>query len=68
MQEKGGISEISEIPLLAFIFSHFNFFQQMSFVAKAKRQLQKSPTSIGNEMNANLSYFSAGVQTPAERS
>ncbi len=32
----------------------FNFFQQ------------KSPTSIGGEMNANLSYFSEDVQTPAE--
>jgi len=38
----------------------------MSFVAKAQRQLQKSPTSIGGEMNANLSYFSVGIQTPAE--
>jgi len=49
---------------------HFNlnFFQQMSFVAKAKRQLQKSPTSIGGEMNAVLSHFSADVQTSAERS
>ncbi|MFB7159051.1 hypothetical protein [Lysinibacillus sp. NPDC056232] len=27
---------------------------QMSFVAKAKCQLQKSPTSIGGEMNADL--------------
>jgi len=34
----------------------FNFFQQ------------KSPTSIGGEMNANLNYFSEGVQTLAERS
>lgn len=34
----------------------FNFFQQ------------KSPTSIGGEMNVDLSYFSADVQTPAERS
>jgi len=39
----------------------------MFYVAKAKRQLQKSPTYIGGEMNANLSYFSEGVQTPAER-
>ncbi|MEY9980422.1 hypothetical protein ABH968_005415 [Lysinibacillus sp. RC79] len=38
----------------------------MFFVAKAKRQLQKSPSSLGSEMNADLSYFSAGVQTPAE--
>ncbi|MEY9976100.1 hypothetical protein [Lysinibacillus sp. RC79] len=35
-------------------------------VAKAKRQLQKSLTSIGGEMNAVLSHFSAGVQTSAE--
>ncbi|MGA3599092.1 hypothetical protein ACPCXA_03185 [Lysinibacillus agricola] len=40
----------------------------MFFVAKAKRRLQKSPTSIGGEMNADLGYFSAGVQIPAERS
>ncbi|MGE7930223.1 hypothetical protein [Lysinibacillus xylanilyticus] len=40
----------------------------MSIVAKAKRQLQKSPTSIGVEMNAILSHFSAGDQTSAERS
>ncbi|MFJ5565789.1 hypothetical protein [Lysinibacillus xylanilyticus] len=26
----------------------------------------KSPTSIGGEMNADLSYFSAGVHTSAE--
>jgi hypothetical protein len=44
----------------------FNFFQQMVFVAKAKRQLQKSPASIDGEMDADLSYFSVGVQTPAE--
>ncbi|MGE7129543.1 hypothetical protein [Lysinibacillus xylanilyticus] len=29
-----------------------------------KRQLQKSPTSIGDGMNADLSYFSVGLQTP----
>ncbi|MGE7943803.1 hypothetical protein ACQKNB_17130 [Lysinibacillus xylanilyticus] len=29
---------------------------------------QKSPTSIGGEMNAGLSIFSAGAQTSAERS
>ncbi|MGE7926182.1 hypothetical protein [Lysinibacillus xylanilyticus] len=29
-----------------------------------KRQLQKSPTSISGEMNTDLSYFSASVQTP----
>ncbi|MFB7155583.1 hypothetical protein [Lysinibacillus sp. NPDC056232] len=46
--------------------SIFNFFQQVSFVAKAKRQLQKSPTSIGGEMNAGLSCFSMGFQTSAE--
>ncbi len=40
----------------------------MVFVAKAKRQLQKSPASIDGEMNAVLSNFSAGVQTSAERS
>jgi len=34
----------------------FNFFQQ------------KTPSSIGGEMNADLSYSSAGVQTAAERS
>ncbi|MFJ6211061.1 hypothetical protein [Lysinibacillus sp. NPDC092081] len=51
----------------------FNFFQQLSFVAKAKRQvqmfyvtkvkrqLQKSPASIVGEMNAGLSCFSEGV-------
>jgi hypothetical protein len=33
---------------------YFNFFQL------------KSPTSIGGEMNADLSYFSAGVHTSAE--
>ncbi|MGA3600642.1 hypothetical protein [Lysinibacillus agricola] len=44
----------------------FNFFQQMFLVAKAKRQLQKSLTSIGGEMNAVLSNFSAGVQYPPE--
>ncbi|MGE7789474.1 hypothetical protein [Lysinibacillus sp. NPDC096259] len=38
----------------------------MFFVPKAKRQLQKSPTSIGSEMNADLGYFSVGVQIPAE--
>jgi hypothetical protein len=38
----------------------------MVFVAKAKRQLQKSPTSIGGEMNAVLSHFLAGVQTSAD--
>jgi len=43
MQEKGGISEISEIPLLAFIFSHFNFFQQMSFVAKQSVSYRSLP-------------------------
>ncbi|WP_375200302.1 hypothetical protein [Bacillus sp. RS11] len=37
---------------------------QMSFGAKAKRQLQESSFSIGGEMNIDLSYFSAGVQTP----
>jgi len=36
----------------------------MSFVAKAKRQLQTSSISIGGERNADLSYFSVGVQTP----
>jgi len=42
----------------------------MFFVAKAKRQLQKSSTSIGGEMHADLSYFTEGVQAPvpAERS
>ncbi len=30
--------------------------------------VQKSSTPIGSEMNANLSYYSEGVQTPAERS
>jgi hypothetical protein len=39
---------------------------QMSFGAKAKRQLQESSSSIGGEMNTDLSYFSAGVQTPSE--
>ncbi|MFB7156662.1 hypothetical protein [Lysinibacillus sp. NPDC056232] len=39
---------------------------QMSFVPKVQRQVQKSPTSIDVEMNANLSYFSAGIQTSAE--
>ncbi|MFJ7732736.1 hypothetical protein ACIQXF_12665 [Lysinibacillus sp. NPDC097231] len=29
-------------------------------------QIQKSPTSIGGEMNAVLSHFSAGFQTSAE--
>ncbi|MGE7952459.1 hypothetical protein [Lysinibacillus xylanilyticus] len=29
-----------------------------------KRQLQESSSSIGSEMNTDLSYFSAGVQTP----
>ncbi|MFJ5563850.1 hypothetical protein [Lysinibacillus xylanilyticus] len=28
---------------------------------------QKSPISIGGEMNADISYFSAGVQTPANK-
>ncbi|MFE3575514.1 hypothetical protein [Lysinibacillus sp. NPDC059133] len=62
-----------------FISDVINFFQQMFFVPKAKlqvqvsfvtivkRQVQKSPTSTGGEMNADLSYFSAGVQTPAEK-
>jgi len=41
--------------VLAFLLTYwFNFFQQ------------KSPTSIGGEMNADLCYFSAGVQTSAE--
>jgi len=31
-----------------------------------KRQLQNSHTPIGGEMNADLSYFSVYVQTPAE--
>ncbi|MFB7157869.1 hypothetical protein [Lysinibacillus sp. NPDC056232] len=31
-----------------------------------KRQLQKSPSAICGEMNADLNYFSAGFQTPAE--
>ncbi|MGE7927412.1 hypothetical protein [Lysinibacillus xylanilyticus] len=35
-------------------------------VAKAKRQVQTSPTSIGGEMNTGLSYFSAGIQTSAD--
>jgi hypothetical protein len=35
----------------------------MFYVAKAKRQLQKSPASIGGEMNAVLSHFSAGIQS-----
>ncbi|MEY9978533.1 hypothetical protein [Lysinibacillus sp. RC79] len=39
----------------------------MFIVAKAKRQLQKSPTSTAGEMNAVLSHFSAGVQTSAEK-
>jgi len=45
---------------------NFNFFQQMSFdrkqifVPKAKRQVQKFPTSIGGEMNEVLSYFFSG--------
>jgi len=34
----------------------------MFSVPKAQRQVQKSPTSIGDEMNAVLSHFSAGVQ------
>ncbi|MGE7946448.1 hypothetical protein [Lysinibacillus sp. NPDC093688] len=46
-------------------FSNFNFFQQIFYVPKVQRQVQKSPTSIGGEMNADLSYFSTGVQTPA---
>ncbi|WP_433595911.1 hypothetical protein [Lysinibacillus xylanilyticus] len=33
----------------------------MSFVPKALRQVQKSPTSIGGEMNAISSHFSEGV-------
>ncbi|MFJ8516400.1 hypothetical protein [Lysinibacillus xylanilyticus] len=36
----------------------------MFFVTKVKRQLQKSPTSIGDGKNADLSYFSVGLQTP----
>jgi len=28
---------------------------------------RKSPTSIGGEMNADISYFSAGVQTLANK-
>lgn len=39
----------------------FYFFQQLSYVAKAKRQQQKSLTSIGGELNAILSHFSEGV-------
>jgi len=31
-----------------------------------KRQVQKSPISIGGEMNANLSYFSEGVRISDE--
>jgi len=49
-------------------FSNLNFFQQIFYEPKVQRQVQKSPTSIGGEMNADLSYFSTGVQTPAERS
>ncbi|QPQ32484.1 hypothetical protein [Lysinibacillus sp. JNUCC 51] len=44
----------------------FNFFQQVFYVAKARRQLQKSTTSISGEMNAGLSYFSEDVQISAE--
>ncbi|MFC5592123.1 hypothetical protein ACFPRA_24915 [Sporosarcina soli] len=36
------------------------------FVLKAKRQLQKTSTSIGDEMNAVLYSCLAGSQTPAE--
>ncbi|MFJ5565627.1 hypothetical protein [Lysinibacillus xylanilyticus] len=39
----------------------------MFFVAKAKRQLQKSPTSIVGEKSAVLSHFSAGVQHPLKK-
>ncbi|MFT9817385.1 hypothetical protein [Lysinibacillus sp. NPDC056185] len=35
-------------------------------VAKAKRQLQMSSTTIGGEMNTGLSYFSVDAKTPAE--
>jgi len=35
------------------------------FGSQSKRQLQKSPTPIGGEMNVGLSYFLAGVQTSA---
>ncbi|MEB2299362.1 hypothetical protein LAV72_06960 [Lysinibacillus xylanilyticus] len=49
-------------------FSNFNFFQQIFYEPKVQRQVQKSPTSIDGEMNADLSYFSTSVQTPAERS
>jgi len=38
----------------------------MSFVLYEKRQLQMSLTSIGGEMYADLSYFSACVQIPAD--
>ena len=37
-----------------------------SFVLKAKRQLQKSPTSISGEMNANEANNSTGFQSHAE--
>ncbi|MEQ6356258.1 hypothetical protein ABNX05_16640 [Lysinibacillus sp. M3] len=40
--------------------------RQLQIFSVAKRPLQKSPTSIGDEMYANLSYFSACVQTTAE--
>jgi len=40
------------------------FFQQLFSVAKAKRQVQKSPTSIGGELNAVLSHFSALSKHP----
>jgi len=38
----------------------------MFYVAKAKRQVQKSLTSIGGEKNVGLNYFSADVQSSAE--
>ncbi|MEQ6356742.1 hypothetical protein ABNX05_19120 [Lysinibacillus sp. M3] len=41
---------------------------QMSFVLIVKLQAKKSTASISGEMNVDLSYFSAGVQAPAERS
>ncbi|MEK3934821.1 hypothetical protein MKY41_05815 [Sporosarcina sp. FSL W7-1349] len=47
--------------------SLFIFIQQSLFVPKAKRQAQKTPTSIGAEMNAVLSPVRRVFKPPLNR-
>ncbi|MFE3577412.1 hypothetical protein [Lysinibacillus sp. NPDC059133] len=56
-QMRGSLIDFQENDIKQMFFGHhlsfLTYFSNYFFVAKAKRQLQKSPTSIGGEMIAD---------------